>query len=176
MSKEALEVRRLPARLTSDPRHTITRFFWLGPARAKRVVERVMRLSDEQTTDLLARTMQEFDHLHVELADVFLNHYEEVAQHVDMPGPLTADRKRLLGAYFTLEYAFASVAMFNPSIAPAINQQGVEPGSLRFAMSLRCIGEGHLSSIVFRRGIVDRRGNITLEPAGPYRDPKRKFE
>lgn len=176
MSIEALRVRRLPVRLTSDPKHTITRFFWLGPARAKRVVERVMRLNEEQTADLLAQTMQDFDHLHVELADVFLNHYEEAAQHVDMPAPLTADRKRLIGAYFTLEYAFASAAMFNPSMAPAINQQGVEPGSLRFAMSLRCIGEGHLSSIVFRRGIVDGRGNITLELAGPYREPKRTFE
>ncbi len=176
MGKEALAVRRLPVRLTSDPRHTITRFFWLGPARAETVIKRVMRLSDEQTADLLARTMQEFDHLHVDLTDVFLDHYEEVAQHVDMPAALTADRKRLIGAYFTLEYAFASAAMFNPSMAPAINQRGVETGSLRFAMSLRCIGEGHLSSIVFRRGIVDGKGNITLEPAGPYREPKRTFE
>ncbi len=176
MSTEALAVRRLPVRLTSDPRYTITRFFWLGPARARKIVERVMRLSDEQTAELLTRTRQEFEHLDVELTDVFLNHYEEAARRVDMPRSLTADRKRLLGAYFTLEYAFASVAMFNPSITAAINQRGVKAGSLRFAMSLRCIGEGHLSSIVFRRGIVDGAGNITLEPAGPYREPKRTFE
>jgi predicted GH43/DUF377 family glycosyl hydrolase len=89
---------------------------------------------------------------------------------------LTVERKQLIGAYFTLEYAFASAALFNPCIAPAIDQNGTPAGTLRFAMSLRCVGEGHISSIVFRRGIIDSTGAITLEPAGPYREPKRRIE
>jgi len=176
MDALSLAVRRLPIRLTRDATHTITRFFWLGSARARKIIDRVLGLDEEQVAQLLAETIQEFDHWRAELDEVFLNHYEEAARRVIMPSGLTPGRKRLIGAYLTLEYAFASAALFNPSMAPAIDQEGVPPGSLRFAMSLRCVGEGHVSSIVFRRGLVDRAGEITLEPAGPYREPKRKVE
>ena len=176
MSRELLAVRRLPIRLTRDPAHTITRFFWLGSARARKIIDRVLGLDDEQVRQLLTATLQDFNHLAVELREIFEHHYEEAARRVVMPPALGAERKQLIGAYFTLEYAFASAALFNPCIAPAIQQDGVAPGSLRFAMSLRCVGEGHISSIVFRRGIVDETGAVTLEPAGPYREPKRRIE
>ncbi len=175
-SIQSLAVRRLPLRLTRDPAHTITRFFWLGSARARKIIDRVMELDEEQVLQLLATTVQDFNHLQIELDEIFLSHYEEAARRVIMPSSLTVSRRQLIGAYFTLEYAFASAALFNPCIAPAIDQDGVPPGALRFAMSLRCVGEGHISSIVFRRGIVDAAGEITLEPAGPYREPRRKVE
>jgi predicted GH43/DUF377 family glycosyl hydrolase len=175
-SMQSLAVRRLPLRLTRDPTHTITRFFWLGSARARKIIDRVMELDEEQVSQLLAMTVQDFNHLRIELEEIFLSHYEEAARRVIMPSPLTAARKQLIGAYFTLEYAFASAALFNPCIAPSIDQDGVPPGALRFAMSLRCVGEGHISSIVFRRGLVNAAGEIALEPAGPYREPKRKVE
>ncbi len=175
-SIQSLVVRRLPLRLTRDPTHTITRFFWLGSARARKIIDRVLELDEEQVLQLLATTVQDFSHLRIELEEIFLSHYEEAARRVIMPPSLTRVRKQLIGAYFTLEYAFASAALFNPCIAPAIDQEGVPPGALRFAMSLRCVGEGHISSIVFRRGIVDEAGEITLEPGGPYREPKRKVE
>ena len=176
MNAVSLAVRRLPIRLTRDATHTITRFFWLGSARARKIVERVLGLDEEQIAQLLAATVQDFRHLPVELDEIFLSHYEEAARRVMMPPALTSEQKRLIGAYFTLEYAFASAALFNPCIAPAIYQDDVPPGSLRFAMSLRCVGEGHISSIVFRRGLIDPAGEITLEPAGPYREPKRRIE
>jgi predicted GH43/DUF377 family glycosyl hydrolase len=176
MNALSLAVKRLPIRLTRDPAHTITRFFWLGSARARKIIDRVMGLEEEQASELLTATIQDFGHLRIELDDIFLAHYQEAARRVLMPPALSAERKRLIGAYFTLEYAFASAALFNPCIAPAIQQDGVPPEALRFAMSLRCVGEGHISSIVFRRGIVDSLGEITLEPAGPYREPKRKVE
>ena len=176
MSMQALMIRRLPVRLTCDPRHTITRFFWLGSTRARKIIDRVMRLSDEQTADLLAVTEADFGHLGDELNSIFVKHYEEAAHRVVMPESLPPERKRLIGAYFTMEYSFASAALFNPSITPARHQQGVEPGSLKFIMSLRCVGEGHISSIMFRRGLVDAEGNVTIEPGGPYREPKRWVE
>ncbi len=176
MNALSLAVKRLPIRLTRDPSHTITRFFWLGSARARKIIDRVMGLEEEQVSELLTATIQDFSHLRIELEDIFLAHYQEAARRVLMPPVLSAERKRLIGAYFTLEYAFASAALFNPCIAPAIQQDGVPPGTLRFAMSLRCVGEGHVSSIVFRRGIVDALGEVMLEPAGPYREPKRKVE
>lgn len=176
MSAKPLALTRLPVRLTSDATQTITRFFWQGPVRAAKVIDRVRRLNDDQTSCLLASTMRDFDHLHINLVDIFLAHYEEAAQRVEMPKPLTAERKKLIGAYFTLEYAFASAALFNPSMAPAVNQEGLEPGALRFAMSLRAIGEGHVSSVVFRRGVLDGAGHITMEPAGPHHEPVRRVE
>jgi len=176
MSMESLAIRRLPVRLTCDPRHTITRFFWLGPARARKVIDRVMGLSDRQAADLLSLTEADFRHLGDELTGIFLHHFDEAARRIVMPESLSAERKRLIGAYFTMEYSFASAALFNPSIAPARSQHGLEPGCLRFIMSLRCVGEGHVSSIMFRRGIVDATGNVTMEPGGPYREPKRWVE
>ena len=171
-----LALQRLPVRLTRDPRQTITRFFWLGPGRARKIIQRVLALEEEETVQLLLTTLQNFDHLHIDLMGIFLAHFEEVRRRVGVPDSLSDERKRLLGAFFTLEYSFASAALFNPSIAPAINQQGVEPGSLRFVMSLRCVGEGHISSIVFRRGIVNPEGQVVLERAGPYREPRRWIE
>ena len=128
MSMQSLAVRRLPIRLSRDPAHTITRFFWLGSARARKIIDRVMELDDEQVSQLLAATIQDFNHLQIGLDEIFLNHYEEAARRVIMPSSLTAERKRLIGAYFTLEYAFASAALFNPCIAPAIDQAGMPPG------------------------------------------------
>src|SRR5947209_6525678 len=72
-----------------------------------------------------------------------------------------------------MEYALESVALFNPSIAPALQQDGVPSGSTRFVMSLRAVGEGHVSSILFRVGIIDERGNIRLEPHGTHSQPLR---
>src|SRR5262249_963223 len=76
-------------------------------------------------------------------------------------------RRRLIGAYFTMEYALESVALFNPSIVPAIDQEGVPPRCVRFLMSLRAVGEGHVSSVVFRRGLIGPAGEVEIEPTAP---------
>lgn len=171
-----LVVKRLGVRLTADAGLTITRLFWAGPERARKIIDRVAGLSDEQTSSLLATTRKDFAHLHNGLDGIFLAHYEQVRQRVPMPERVTSERKLLIGAYFTLEYAFASAALFNPSMTPAIDQDGLEPGSLRFLMSLRTIGEGHISSIVFRGGVIDEAGNITMDPPGPFHEPLRRAE
>lgn len=169
-------VQRSPVRLTADASLTITRLFWPGTDRARNVVERVSALDDEQVRRLLDAARTEFAHLPEGIANIFLAHYEQAAKRVEMPTDATHDRKLYIGACFTMEYAFASAAMFNPSMTPAIDQNGLEPGSLRFAMSLRAVGEGHLSSIVFRRGVVDASGEIVMEPPGPYHEPLRRAE
>jgi predicted GH43/DUF377 family glycosyl hydrolase len=176
MGTNRLAVRRLPVRLAADASLTITRFFWLGPERARKLIDRIMALDEGQVAQLLASTMADFDHLHIDLEDIFLEHYEHAAQRVQMPTPPTVKRMLLIGAYFTLEYAFASAALFNPSMAPAISQEDLPRGALRFAMSLRAVGEGHISSVVFRRGVIDRAGNITMEEPGSYHEPSRKVE
>ncbi len=176
MAAGPLVVQRSPVRLTADASLTITRLFWPGTDRARNVVERVSALDDEQIRRLLDATREDFAHLHNGIENIFLAHYEQAAKRVEMPAGAADERKLYIGACFTLEYAFASAAMFNPSMTPAIDQNGLEPGSLRFAMSLRAVGEGHLSSIVFRRGVVDASGEIVMEPPGPYHEPLRRAE
>ncbi|UCD50282.1 MAG: glycoside hydrolase family 130 protein [Phycisphaerales bacterium] len=171
-----MTVRRLPVRLSADASLTITRLFWAGPDRARKVIARIAELEDVGVSQLLAATRDKFAHLHLNLEDIFLSHYQQVARRLQMTNNVSSERKLLIGAYFTLEYAFASAALFNPSMTPAIDQTGLEPGALRFSMSLRAVGEGHLSSIIFRRGIIDAAGNITLETAGPYHEPTRMAE
>ncbi|MBN2133814.1 MAG: glycoside hydrolase family 130 protein [Sedimentisphaerales bacterium] len=176
MNEEPLVVKRLPVRLRADAALTITRLFWAGPERARKIIDRVATLDDEQVSRLLETTRKDFAHLHAGLEGIFLAHYEQVSGRVKMPEHVSPERKLLIGAYFTLEYAFASAALFNPSMTPAINQEGLEPGALRFVMSLRTVGEGHISSIVFRRGVIDRDGNITMDPPGPFHEPVRRAE
>jgi len=176
LDRQPLVVKRLPVRLTADATLTITRLFWAGPDRARKVITRIANLDDVGVSQLLAATRDQFAHLHLNLEDIFLSHYQQVARRLEMANSISSERKLLIGAYFTLEYAFASAALFNPSMTPAIDQTGVEPGGLRFSMSLRAVGEGHLSSIIFRRGIIDAAGDITLEKAGPYHEPSRLAE
>src|SRR5699024_6583519 len=76
----------------------------------------------------------------------------------------------LIGAYFTMEYAVESAALFNPSIVPHPDQSQLPEGSLRFIMSLRAVGEGHISSLVFRSGTIDEKGRLEFDPASPYAD------
>jgi len=176
METTTLKITRLPVRLAADARLTITRLFWAGPDRAMKLISRILALDDQQASALLEAALRDFGPLHGDLESIFMEHYDQVARRVYIREPLTTMRKLLVGAYFTLEYSFASAALFNPSMTPAIDQDGVEPGSLRFALSLRAVGEGHISSIIFRRGIIDSAGNITIESVGPYHEPVREIE
>ena len=101
---------------------------------------------------------------HPDLEEVLEQHCRLVVDRLQMTGDISRRHRILIGAYFTMEYAFESAALFNPSMVPARTQAGLGPGETRFAMSLRAVGEGHVSSIVFRYGIVGRGGDIRLEP------------
>ena len=106
----------------------------------------------------------EFDHRHFDLEGALLATYEKVADQVDSDLPLTLPRRLLIGALFSGEYALESAALFNPSMVPHPDQSGVPEGCLRFVMSLRATGEGHISSVEFRSGRL-APGAIQLDPA-----------
>lgn len=169
MPKTALEVKRLPCRLDPDSGRVITRFFCPGDdARNRGIIERVLTLTEEQVADLKAQVEREFSGRHRDLDRAVAEHFGEVERLVPDSARLSTARQWLIGAYFTMEYAIESAALFNPSMVPAMDQRGVPAGSTRFFMSLRATGEGHLSSIVFRRGVIDAQGNIHIDPASPY--------
>ncbi len=166
MASESLNVRRHEEYYLSDDKRVIVRYFDINnPARIRRVVDRVMSFTPTQRSELLARVMRDFGSRHPDIEATFLQSYEVVAKHFKAGTKLDDEAQRLMGAYFTMEYSIESAALFNPSIVPHPDQKGLGPGMVRYLMSLRATGEGHLSSIVFRRGIIDNTGRVSLDPA-----------
>ncbi len=163
---------RLPLQLNPDPQRVISRLFCPGDIKRSRdIFARVEAFPEEEVEKLLAGLERDFTRQHADLRGVFAEHYEEIRTMIGAPLAESQARRLLLGAYFTMDYALESVALFNPSIVPAIIQDDVPQGSIRFLMSLRATGEGHISSIVFRIGIITADGDVQLEPAGSYSLP-----
>jgi len=167
-----LTVTRLPLRLTPDPGHVITRLFDPGDTKRTRdIIERVLAYSEAEVAALLAQLEAGFSAKHPDLHEVFRDHFEHVRALIPTDAQLSEAHKQFLGACFTMEYAIEAVALFNPSIVPAVIQDGVPDGSLRFLMSLRAIGEGHISSIVFRVGEIDADGDVHFYAPPAYTKP-----
>lgn len=132
------------------------------------IIGRALALSEEDTSRDLEAMLKEFDARHYDLESPLLANYEKVLPHIFTHRPLSRARKLLIGALFSGEYALESAALFNPSIVPHPDQEGVPEGSLRFIMSLRATGEGHISSIEFRAGLIAADGGIYLDPVSRF--------
>jgi len=172
--KSRLTVERLPIRFEAEKEWVIALpFLYGGEARVRSIFERVANVSDDEVASLLRVVLEKFAHRHVEIERTLEEHYAKAAELIGTHDRLSESRRRLLGSYFTMEYAIASTALFNPSIVPHPNQKGVPEGGLRFIMSLRALGEGHMSSIVFRTGIIQPDHSIKFNPPGllPRRVP-----
>ncbi len=135
---------------------------------ARRVVARVMALPDEQVARLFSQVLGEFSDRHEKVESIFQKRFEQVKIYLEPGAPPSPERQMLIGAYFTHEYSPESAALFNPSIVPHPDQSGVPVGALRFILSLRATGEGHISSITFRTGTVSAQHRITLMPPVPF--------
>jgi predicted GH43/DUF377 family glycosyl hydrolase len=166
MGHSTISVRRLPIRLEPDPRRTITRFFWPGKERGRKIIHRVESMDPTHISDLANEILQQFTPGNPGLAEILIEHYEKAVQQAEVPFKDDFEIKLLTGAYFSMEYAFESAALFNPSIVPGIDQPDLSEGRLHFVMSLRTVGEGHVSSVTFRRGTVDSEGNVQVTSAG----------
>ena len=136
--------------------------------RVTTIIGRALAMPQAEVTRELKRLRAEFDNRHFDIEAVLLRHYQKVLPHVFTQRPLSHDRKLLIGALFSGEYALESAALFNPSMVPHPDQSGLPAGSLRFAMSLRATGEGHISSIEFRSGLILEDGCITLDPVSRF--------
>ncbi len=134
---------------------------------ARRIVARVMGLSDEEVARLLDQVIGEFENRHEQVGQLFRNRFTQVCQYVEDGRMTSPERQALIGSYFTHEYSPESAALFNPSIVPHPDQTDLPKGALRFILSLRATGEGHISSITFRVGTVNAQHRITLTPPVP---------
>lgn len=133
-----------------------------------RILVRAMALTEEEVAKHLALLRHQFGERHQGLDPAWLRHFEQVRHHVPHEASLTEDRRHYIGALFSGEYALESAALFNPSIVPHPDQSGLKAGELRFIMSLRATGEGHISSIAFRSGVIGTDHSIVFEKASRH--------
>jgi len=165
----SLSIERKRETFVCDSSRVITRFFAPGDeARTENIIERVLSLSEEECSRELGRTFKDFSTRHHDFETVLFSNYQRVEKHLTDPEKHSKGRKLLIGAYFTHEYSIESAALFNPSIMAHPDQTNLPSGSMRFIISFRGIGEGHLSSIVFRTGVLDQKNNMTMDAVSPY--------
>ncbi|MGO9111284.1 MAG: glycoside hydrolase family 130 protein [Thermoguttaceae bacterium] len=170
----SLKVRRLPVTFRSDFRRVITRFFNPGgEARICHVFDRVRGLSVAQVDRLLDDVFLKFRTRHGNIAAVLEENYAAALEIVGQPDDCSRNRRMLIGAYLTAEYSLESAALFNPSIVPHHNQRNIPAGAVRMIMSLRATGEGHVSSIVFRTGVIYSDQQIQIDPCSRFTRPVR---
>lgn len=153
-------ITRLPLTLSPDSRRVIVKLFVPGEdaafvhSRAAALAERIARLDERETVCLLDETLQRFGGRHDDLQATFQHHYELVRHRVPGSIDLSLPARLLLGAYFSHEYAVEAAALCNPSVVPHPDQSALDEGQLRVVISLRQIGEGHVSSIGFAPAVI----------------------
>ena len=150
--------------LPDSARVLIRPFIPNSPQRIVQIIGRALAMSEEDAEREIATVLHDFGARHIDIEGVLLRIFKRVEPHLFTDRPLTRKRRLLIGALFTGEYALESAALFNPSIVLHPDQHGLEPGSARFVMSLRATGEGHISSIEFRTGIIDGGGKMSVDP------------
>src|SRR6185503_5849942 len=168
-TRPAVHAKRIGPTLTPDRSRVLMRPFYPSTDDiARRIVARVLTLSDEDVAKLLGQVLGEFEDRHERMEQLFRNRFAQVRHYLGESWTPSPERQALLGAHFTHEYSPESAALFNPSIVPHPDQSGLPKGALRFILSLRATGEGHISSITFRTGIVSAQHRITLTPPVPF--------
>jgi predicted GH43/DUF377 family glycosyl hydrolase len=169
-----LSIERKPVRINPDPKRVIARFFFNGNDRAKEVIKRVMDISEDTAFGIISPLLQEYSKRHRNITRVLDRNCDKLKPlfkdlKIDYKS-LSIYRKLLIGSYFTHEYSVESAAFFNPSIIEDPDQTELQEGNKRMIISFRAVGEGHISSITFRRALIDQNNNITVLPAGNYID------
>ncbi|MCI0746753.1 MAG: glycoside hydrolase family 130 protein [Verrucomicrobia subdivision 3 bacterium] len=160
---KSITVRRTGTPLVPDRSRVLVRPFWLtSEQRCVNLCARVMSLSEGEIRDLLDQIMAEFSGRHQQMRDLLKARFEQVQNFLLTNQKLSEARKMVIGAYFTHEYSLEAAALFNPSIVPHPDQSNLPEGALRFIVSFRATGEGHISSVTFRTGVVDADRNVTI--------------
>jgi predicted GH43/DUF377 family glycosyl hydrolase len=174
MNNNSLPLKRTATLIKPDQSRVLLRPFSPGdPQRIGRIIARIMSLPEERVGALLDEVSAEFSSRHHQIRGLFLERFEQVRELLLTDEELSEQRQLLIGAYFMAEYSLESAALFNPSIVPHPDQSDLPPGALRFVLSLRATGEGHISSLTFRTGIVHADHRIeVLTTAGFLTEPR----
>lgn len=171
-------LRHYPLRLLAEPARVVIRPFHIASEprdlnpqqldRTRRIVDAVLGLTEDECQSILDLINRDFDFRHWQTRNVYLTRYARIADDLGLKNHLSDIRRQVIGAHFCHEYSYAAAAIMNPSIVPHVDQSGLSPGAQRFILSLRTVGEGHISSISFREGIIDADGELHLWPQPPF--------
>lgn len=165
----SINVTRTDTFIRPDQSRVLLRPFVPGDAaRLERIIERIMQIPEHQVSSVLQEVSTHFSLRHSGTAGTFLERFEQLRELVSVDEDISEQRRILIGAYFLAEYSLESAALFNPSIVPHPDQGGIPADSLRFIISLRATGEGHISSITFRTGVLHADNQIDLDEPGHY--------
>jgi predicted GH43/DUF377 family glycosyl hydrolase len=159
-----IKVKRRETKFISDPSRVINKFYYPGnEQRARNIINRVLDLSNYSASNLLEEILSRFEHRHRNLKKVFKRNYQHVERFISDHSHLSETKKLLIGSYFTHEYSVEAAGFFNPSMVVHPNQKNLRKGELRFILSFRATGEGHVSSIEFRSGKLDKYNNMLMD-------------
>lgn len=164
-----LDVKRINKKFQPDYKRVIVKpHVPKDEGRIRKLVSRVLELPDDKVDQVLNRVVENFSNRHKNIWSIFESNYNKVKAYIPEGTELDNNRKALMGAYFSAEYSIQSAAFFNPSIVLHPEQCDLAEGCVRFILSFRSVGEGHISSIEFRSGIVDKNGDFTFDPVSQY--------
>lgn len=172
MNAKPINVKRTATVLRPDQSRVLLRPFNPGE-RAGKIIARIMSLPESRVGPLLDEVYAEFSERHQQISSHFKERFEQVHDLLLTDEELSEQRQLLIGSYFLSEFSLESAALFNPSIVPHPDQSDLPPGALRFVLSLRATGEGHISSITFRTGIIHADHRIEVKtPTGYLTEPR----
>ena len=165
-----VKVTRKSLRFCPDATRIIARFLYIDAERTKGIIHSVLNMSENEASFALSPVLRDYSLRHRNITKIFERHFTKISHLFDDlkvdPELFSFSKKILLGSYFTMEYSIESAAFFNPSIVEHPDQSETGQDEKRVILSFRATGEGHISSIVFRTGILDKRNNLTIEPVG----------
>jgi predicted GH43/DUF377 family glycosyl hydrolase len=163
----SIPLKRSKTILRPDPARVLLRQFEPGDARRLTgIIDRIMAVPESQVSKLLERISIDFAQRHLNLQQRFLDRFEQLWDLMPTGVVISELRRLLIGSYFLAEYSLESAALFSPSMVPHPDQTNLPGGAVRFVLSMRATGEGHISSITFRSGVVHRDLRIEVDPAG----------
>jgi len=165
-----LQVKRINVRLYPDARKVIPRFFNTGNERSLALINRVLQMPDNEANNLLLQVYKEFSDRYIDIRAILDKHFELIKRLLPQEKlhTVSKEKKLLIGSYFTMEYSLEHAALFNPSIVEDPDQSGAAAGEKNVIVSFRATGEGHISSLLFKRGKLDKDAMIHFEPSGKY--------
>lgn len=165
-----VKVNRKDLKFLPDTSRVIARFFSTNEERAKHTVRSILNLSENDASVALNQILRDYSLRHRNISKIFEKHFDAITHLLEElslnPEMFSLTQKLLIGSYFTMEYSVESAAFFNPSIIEHPDQTETGPGETRVILSFRATGEGHISSIVFRMGVLDNDNNLRIQPIG----------
>ena len=159
-----IAVKKQLLHFTPDDSRVVTRFFTPGNLkRIENIFDRILLLSADEVKKILGLTLKNFSKRHRDIKRIFKDNFDQISKSISLDIDFSLEQKLLIGSYFTMEYSIESAALFNPSIVIHPEQFESDSKRLKVILSFRAVGEGHISSIVFRRGILKNNGDLLVQ-------------